>query len=669
MIVAPLPSIEELAAELESLTAKPGTVVDAVVARVEGDIVALTFEGGTGKAALAEFGKAPAPGDTCRVYVDEYDDGDAMLSVHKAARADVYTRLEAAAEDGTALPADVLKVVRGGLSVQVLGAKAFLAANNLDQRPERLEDWLQKSLEVRVLSLEGFKGRIEVAHADVKIESPEEAQARLFAELEVGAIVEGTVRRFAQFGAFVDLGGFDGLVPTAELSWGRVHRPADAVELGQRVPVKVMKLDAEKGRISLSRKAALPDPWLTIEETFPAGAVLTGTVTGGTEFGVFVALTDGLEGLVHISELTWGPQPKNTRSFVKRGQQVQVLIIEADGLQRRIRLSMRQAQSNPWDTVRETYSPGTRIRGTVRSVTDFGVFIGVTEGIDGLVHASDIAWGRTLRDLKAHFRKGDAVEAMVLNVDVERQRLSLGIKQLTADDSDSIYDPFTPGTIVEGTVIKVVDFGAFVEVADGIEGLVHRTEVADPTPEDLGAVLRAGDTIKVLVLSVDAGAGRVSLSIKQLPPEAADPVGDLVVAAPVEDAPPGDAIVAPPISGLVPSAVPPPAKLEALIAPPPPAEANAAPPIDIVVIEETPSDANAPAGGDLVPPPIAGLTPSAVPPPARLVPAVADLVPDVELVPAVEPTAELVPAIKPTPYGDESKPIVRRRPAKPDSDE
>ncbi|MGK0362865.1 MAG: small subunit ribosomal protein S1, partial [Bradymonadia bacterium] len=223
MNVAPLPSIEELAAHLEAWTAKPGTAVDAVVARVEGEAVLLTFEGGTGHAPLAEFGKPPAPGDTCRAYVDEYAGDAAVLSLHKAARIDVFSRLQAAQEAGTPLHADVLRVVRGGLSVQVFGVKVFLAANNLAERPARLEDWLQKSLEVRVLTLDGFKGRVEVAHADVKIESPEEVQARIFEELEVGAIVHGTVRRFAQFGAFVDLGGYDGLVPTAELCWGRIR--------------------------------------------------------------------------------------------------------------------------------------------------------------------------------------------------------------------------------------------------------------------------------------------------------------------------------------------------------------------------------------------------------------------------------------------------------------
>lgn len=629
MIVAPLPSIEELAQQLEALTAKPGTVVDAVVARVDGDAVVLTFDGTTGRAPLADFGKPPAPGDTCRAYVDAYAGDEAELSVHKAARADVYARLEAAQEDGTPLHADVLKVVRGGLSVQVLGVKAFLAANNLDARPARLEDWLQKSLEVRILSLDGFKGRIEVAHADVKIETPEEAQARVFEELEVGSVVTGAVRRLAQFGAFVDLGGFDGLVPTAELAWGRLRRPEEAVQLGDVVEVKVMKMEPAKGRISLSRKAVLPDPWLTIEETFPAGELFTGTVTGGAEYGIFVALAPGLEGLIHISELTWGPTPKTTKGFLKRGQQVQVRVIEADGNQRRIRLSLRQAQSNPWDKVRDTFSPGTRIRGTVSSVTDFGVFVGVTEGIDGLVHASDIAWGRTLRDLKAHFKKGDEVEAMVLNVDIERQRLSLGIKQLTADDSDTLYDPFTPGTLVEGTVVKVVDFGAFVEIADGIEGLVHRTEVADETPDDLDAHIKAGDTIKVVVLSVDPDAGRVSLSMKQVPED------QRAVAAPAE---------------------------------PEAAEIDASEPDANDTALQT---GEAPAGDAIVAPPISGLVPSVVPPPAvDLVPVVE---PEAELVPTVEPAVELVPADAKTPadfgMASETSPIVRKRAPKPDSEE
>lgn len=546
--VTPEPSVEELAARLEAAPAKPGTCVDATVTRVGDDMVHVSFEGGEGAAPLKAFGKPPMPGATVRLYVDNINTDPVRLSLDKAERLDLYDRLQAAQEAGTALRAEVLKVERGGLSVQILGVKAFLPANMLARRPGPLEDWLGKSLDVRILTLEGFKNRIEVATADLPQESADEAKARLLAELAPGQTVEGIVRRLAPFGAFVDLGGFDGLVATSELSWGRLRHPSEAVAVGDSLTVKVLDIDVEKARIGLSLKALLPDPWLTVEDHFPTGSIVEGTVVGAAEYGVFVALAPGLEGLVHVTEIRWGEAPKKPASLVRRGAQVAVKVIEADGAKRRIRLSMKQALDNPWERVRADYPPGTRLRGTVRNVADFGIFIGVTDGIDGLVHASDIAWGRTLRDLKAHYKKGDAVEAMVLNVDVERQRLSLGIKQLTADDSDRLYDGLEVGNIVEGTVVKTLEFGAFVAVADGIEGLVHRSEIADPEPESPAAVLNPGDVVQVLILAVDADAGRVSLSIKQVP------------TTPEENlAPPGDAIVSPPVSGLVPSVVPPPA--------------------------------------------------------------------------------------------------------------
>lgn len=619
--VMPLPSIEALAAQLESLPAIPGTVVDATVSRVDADWVWASLEGGEGRAPLSEFGKPPMAGAAVRLYIDELDDQGLLLSLHKAERLDLHARLAAAQEAGTALSAQVLKVDRGGLAVQVLGVKAFLAANHIERRPGRLDAWLGQSLDVRILTLDGFKGRIEVARADLPIESAEEIKARLFETLEVGQTVEGTVRRLANFGAFVDLGGFDGLIPTSELTWGRVRHPKDAVREGDVLEVKVLKVDAEKERISLSRKALLPDPWLTIEEAFPAGTLIEGTVTGLAEYGAFVAIAPGMEGLIHISELRWGDAPKSPRSVLKRGQAVTVKIIEADGNQRRIRLSLRQAQANPWAEVEQRYPPGTRIRGAVRSVTKFGVFIGVAEGVDGLVHASDIAWGRSLRNLGEHYAPGDMVEAMVLHVDLDRQRLSLGIKQLTADNSAELYADFEPGAVITGSVVRVVDFGAFVAIADGIEGLVHRTEIADPSPAAPRDVLAPGDTVQVRVLSVDADAGRISLSIKQAPAAQSE----ASQADPIQP-PAGDAIVPPPIAGLTPSAMPPPA------APPiagpsmvdePPSAPEAAPAeashLDILVKIETPAQAEAaelpPPGDAIVPPPIASLTPSIVPPP------------------------------------------------------
>lgn len=627
MTVTPEPSIDELAEQLEALPAKPGTCVDATVSHVTDDWVYVTFEGGEGRAPIKPFGKAPMPGATVRLYVDDATEDGLQLSLDKAERLDLYARLEAAQADGTALRAEVLKVGTGGLAVQILGVKAFLPANMIDRRPGPLEDYLGQHLDVRILTLEGFKGRIEVAKADLPQESPEEAKARILGELQPGQMVEGVVRRLAPFGAFVDLGGFDGLIPTSELSWGRTRHPSEAVNVGDGLSLKVLSVDPAKARISLSLKAVLPDPWLTVEEQFPAGSVATGTVVGMAEYGVFVALAPGLEGLVHISEMRWGAAPKKPGSMVKRGASVQVRVVESDGARRRIRLSMKQAQDNPWDRIHADFPPGTRIRGEVRNVADFGVFIGVAEGVDGLVHASDVAWGRTVRDLSTRFRKGDTVEAMVLNVDVERQRLSLGIKQLKADDSDSLYDGIQPGNIIAGTVVKVVEFGAFVAVAEGLEGLVHRSEIADPEPASPKDALSPGDAVQVVVLSVDPDAGRISLSMKQVPD------------SPEEDlAPEGDALVSPPVSGLVPSAVPPPAAhveapvaegLPPVVPPAPQAETPRVPP----PAAEVPPVAVAPADESIVPPPKTPIAPT-VEPTDSLVPAVEPVTIDTDAVPA-----------------------------------
>jgi|JI10StandDraft_1071094.scaffolds.fasta_scaffold31843_5 small subunit ribosomal protein S1 len=507
---APARTDRPIFALFEAMAAQPakaGTRVSAPVARVTEDFIIVSFGTAEGRVPVGEVTNVPKPGETIEVYVEEItDEGDILLSPEKAARLALHDRLEQAVAQGEQLTATVLSASRGGLAVSVLGVKAFLPQNRLAARPGRLSDWIGRDVAVKVLTLDGLKGRIEVA-AIAMAEAPVEAvQAQRLTELQPGEIVEGRITRLAKFGAFVDIGGVEGLIALSELDWGRPQQARDVVQPGQVVQVKVLDIDAEKKRVGLSRKAVQPDPWLVAVERYPAGTRATGTVVGLTEFGAFVAVAPGVEGLVHLSEMAWGPQPRSPGAVVRVGASVEVEVIDVDAERRRLRLSMKRAAQNPWASVRDRFPPGTRLRGPVRTITDFGVFVAIEEGIDGLVHVSDMEWGQTVRDPASRFQKDQLLEVMVLNVEPDRQRMSLGLKQLTEDNRPALFARLQPGATMAGKVARLVDFGAFVALADGLEGLLHKSAAGASFGE-----LTVGQDLEVTVLTVDFETGRVAL--------------------------------------------------------------------------------------------------------------------------------------------------------------
>lgn len=522
----------------DSLAAQPvkaGTRLTAPVTQVTEDFVIVALEGAEGRLPISEVAGSPKAGDALDVYVEEVtEEGDILLSSEKAARLALHDRLEQAVTSGEQVTATLLAATRGGLAVSVLGVKAFLPQNRMGGHPGPLADWIGREMPVKILTLDGFKGRIEVGTTAAPVAAPTEAdQDRRLAEIKPGDLLDGQITRLAKFGAFVDLGGVEGLIGLGELDWGRPQHPRDAVSPGETVRVQVLDVDLERRRVGLSRKAALPDPWAAVVERYPAGTRASGTVVGLTDYGAFVAVAPGVEGLVHLSEIQWGAAPKNPGAALRAGQQVDVEVIDVDIERKRLRLSIKRTAANPWQVVREKYTPGTRLRAPVRSVTDFGVFVAIEEGLDGLVHVSDMEWGQTVRDPQARFHKGDIIEVMVLHIDAERQRLSLGIKQLTEDKRPAMYARIEVGQVLTGTIARVVDFGIFVLLPEGLEGLMHRSAVGGPLD-----AFSEGQELEVRVLSVDAEAGRIALSRPGVEAAPAEPAAEQAeqAAGPTEQA-------------------------------------------------------------------------------------------------------------------------------------
>jgi small subunit ribosomal protein S1 len=447
-------------------------------------------------------------GDEVDVLIEEVEDQEGRIVLSKE-KAD-----SAAYEQDQAVEGTIVSRVKGGLSVDI-GVKAFLPGSQVDLRPVRnLEALLGQRAEFKIIKFNKRRGNIVLSRRALLETERRRLRASTLENLEVGQIVDGVVKNITDYGAFIDLGGIDGLLHVTDMSWGRVNHPSELFQVGDELKVKVLKFDAETERVSLGLKQIQPDPWIDAAMRYPLGKRIRGRCVSLTDYGAFVELEPGIEGLVHVSEMSWTKRIKHPSKVVSIGDEVEAVVLDVDEGGRKISLGMKQIEPNPWSMIEEKYPVGTHVRGVVRNITNFGVFIGLEEGIDGLVHVSDISWTEQIKHPSEKFQKGDEVEAVVLKIDKENEKFSLGIKQLQSNPWDEIQRKYPPGTEIEGVVTGVTDFGAFVRLEDGIEGLVYSSEIAAERVEKPSDHVKEGETVKAIVMRVDPSEQKISLSMK-----------------------------------------------------------------------------------------------------------------------------------------------------------
>jgi small subunit ribosomal protein S1 len=459
-------------------------------------------------------------GDSIDVMVDRSGppaEGYILLSHEKASRLRSWDNLEKAHRDGLVVSGRVTGRIKGGLSVDV-GVPAFMPGSQIDVRPtHNLDSFLGEDIPVKVVKLNRRRGNVVVSR---KMAVEEEQNVRKSAALQVleeGGVVTGVVKNLTEYGAFVDLGGIDGLLHVSDMSYGRVTHPSEIVSAGDSITVRVLKFDKEKERISLGLKQLVPDPWETIQERYPAGSRVIGRVVSVTDYGAFVELEPGVEGLIHISEMTWSRRMKHPTKVVKAGDQVESVVLEVKPRERRVSLGIKQLEADPWTTVAERYAIGSVVEGRVRKLTDFGAFVEIEEGIDGLVHISDLSWTKRVKHPSEILKKGQLVQAVILNIDAPNRRLSLGVKQLQPDAWESFFRAHQIGDVVRGRVCRAANFGVFVELAPGVEGLCHRSEIpsaSDHRPEE--SPLPIGEEMDFKVVKLNEGEKKIGLSVRAL---------------------------------------------------------------------------------------------------------------------------------------------------------
>ena len=507
--------------------AKEGEILRGTVISVGKDfaIVDIGYKS-EGQVALEEFRGADgtitvAAGDQVDVLLEsrENDAGMCVLSKEKADRFKVWDEISAACERDELIEGTITTRVKGGLSVTIRGGvKAFLPGSQVDLRPVRnLDAFLGQGFKFKVIKFNKKRGNIVLSRRVLLEKERAALKESTLERLKEGQIVEGIVKNLTEYGAFIDLGGIDGLLHITDMSWGRVNHPSELFQVGDHVRVKVLKFNADTERVSLGLKQISEDPWTRASEKYVPGTVVRGKVVSLKDYGAFIELEEGIEGLVHISEMSWTRRVKHPSKMVAVGDQVEAVVLDVDPKQNRISLGMKQLEPNPYEQLTEKYPPGTVVKGKVRNIADFGIFVEIEEGIDGLVHISDMSWTQRVKHPSELFQKGDDVEAVLLNIDAgdgDKPKISLGIKQLVPDPWDRIPYDYPTGKVVDGKVLKVLDFGAFVELEKGIEGLVHVSEISEEHVEDPRTALNPGQEVKVQVLHADQAERKIALSIK-----------------------------------------------------------------------------------------------------------------------------------------------------------
>ena len=458
-------------------------------------------------------------GDRIDVLLEkkESKEGLLTLSKEKADKIKVWRDIGRSCREGEVIEGEIVGKVKGGLSVDIGRILAFLPGSQIDLKPIRnLDALIGQRLKFKVIKFNRKRNNIVLSRRVLLDEERKQLREETLRNLKEGDIVEGTVKNLTEYGAFIDLGGMDGLLYITDISWGRIGHPSEKLSVGNRIKVKVLHFDQEKEKVSLGLKQALPDPWESVPQRYRVGSRTKGKVVNVTDYGVFVELEEGVEGLVHISELTWSKKTKHPSKIVHMGDVIEVMVLDCDPVKRRISLGMKQVEPNPWTLIEGKYPVGTKVVGRVKTVTDFGIFIGFDEGVDGLVHVSEMSWTKKIKHPGELYKKGQEVEALVLNIDRKNERFSLGIKQLTPDPWKDVAWRYRKGEVVVGKVTNVTDFGAFVELEEGIEGLVHVSEISREKVEKPSDVLKVGDTVSAIVLHIDPHDRRIGLSMKLL---------------------------------------------------------------------------------------------------------------------------------------------------------
>ena len=457
------------------------------------------------------------PGDFVSVAIEALEDGhgETRLSRDKAKRLTAWHDLEAAMESGTIVCGMVSGKVKGGLTAMINGIRAFLPGSLVDIRPVKdTTPYENKEMEFKVIKLDRKRNNVVVSRRAVLEESQGADRQSLLENLKEGAVVKGIVKNITDYGAFVDLGGIDGLLHITDLAWRRVKHPSEMISVGEEVEAKILKFDQEKNRVSLGMKQLNEDPWVGLSRRYPQSTRLFGKVSNLTDYGAFVEIEQGIEGLVHVSEMDWTNKNVYPSKMVQLGDEVEIMILEIDEARRRISLGMKQCKSNPWDDFAVDHNKNDKVSGQIKSITDFGVFIGLQGGIDGLVHLSDLSWTHSGEDAVRNYKKGDEVEAMVLSIDVERERISLGIKQMEGDPFSSFISVNDKNSIVKGTVKSIDAKGSVISLDNDVEGYLRASEISRDRVEDIRAHLKEGDAVEVMIINVDRKNRGINLSIK-----------------------------------------------------------------------------------------------------------------------------------------------------------
>jgi len=499
-----------------------GEVVRGVVLRVsESEVIVDVGYKSEGVIALEEFRDETGQivvkaGDSVDVLIEKTEDreGYVVLSKEKAEKMKVWDDVERAYQERRVVVGRVIERVKGGLAVDI-GVRAFLPGSQVDVRPVRNLDALKgQELRMRVIKVNKKRGNIVLSRKAVLEEENAERKTQTLETLEEGKVLTGTVKNITEYGAFVDLGGIDGLLHITDMSWGRINHPSEVINVGDELRVVVLKFDRETERVSLGMKQLLADPWTTATIKYPVSVRVKGKVVSLTDYGAFVELEQGVEGLIHVSEMSWSKKVKHPSKLLTVGQEVECQVLGLDQEAHRISLGLKQVESNPWEQLAEKYPIGSKINGKVRNLTEFGAFVEVEEGIDGLIHISDLSWTKRVKHPSEVLKKGDTVEAVVLNIDAENQRLSLGLKQLATDVWDDYLAHHKAGEIVEGKIVRLTTFGAFVELAEGVEGLVHVSELDEKRIDKPEEHFKPGDVFPMKIIKVQEGEKKIGLSIR-----------------------------------------------------------------------------------------------------------------------------------------------------------
>ncbi|MWP61672.1 30S ribosomal protein S1 [Gilliamella sp. Pas-s25] len=508
---------------LNQLDTRSGNLIRGTVVAIDKDVV-LVDAGLKSESAIPveQFKNAQGElevqvGDIVDVVLDSIEDGfgETILSREKAKRHEAWLILEKAVEDAATVLGVINGKVKGGFTVDLNGVRAFLPGSLVDVRPLRDTSHIEnREIELKVIKLDQKRNNVVVSRRAV-IESENSAEReQLLENLQEGSEVKGIIKNLTDYGAFVDLGGVDGLLHITDMAWKRVKHPSEVVEVGQELLVKVLKFDKERSRVSLGLKQLGEDPWVSIAKRYPEGTKVTGKVTNLTDYGCFVEIETGVEGLVHVSEMDWTNKNIHPSKVVSLGDEVEVVVLEIDEERRRISLGLKQCKPNPWLQFAESHNKGDKVSGKIKSITDFGIFIGLDGGIDGLVHLSDISWNMPGEEAVKAYKKGDDIEAVVLQVDAERERISLGVKQLEDDPFSSFASNFKKGTIVKGNVTAVDAKGATIEIAEGIEGYLKAQDIARERIEDATTALKVGDEVEAKIVNIDRKSRAISLSVR-----------------------------------------------------------------------------------------------------------------------------------------------------------